>query len=45
MQVNTTTPAVSIGIDAAVVAAHQVAIRGEVHDDFRVRRPWLDSRN
>ena len=37
MQVNTTTPAVSIGIDAAVVAAHQVAIRGEVRDDFRVQ--------
>ena len=36
MQVNTTTPKVSIGIDAAVVAAHQVAVRGEVRDDFRV---------
>lgn len=36
MQVNTTTPRVSIGIDAAVVAPHQVAIRGEVRDDFRV---------
>jgi transposase len=36
MQVNTTTPKVSIGIDAAVVAPHQVAIRGEVRDDFRV---------
>ncbi len=36
MQVNTTTPKVSIGIDAAVVAAHQIAIRGEVRDDFRV---------
>ena len=36
MQVNTTTPKVSIGIDAAVVAAHQIAIRGEVREDFRV---------
>ena len=28
---------VSIGIDAAVVAPHQVAIRGEgVHEDFKV---------
>ena len=36
MQVNTTTPKVSIGIDAAVVAVHQIAIRGEVRDDFRV---------
>lgn len=36
MQVNTTTPKVSIGIDAAVVAAHQIAIRGEIRDDFRV---------
>jgi hypothetical protein len=31
------TRTVSIGIDAAVVAAHQVAIRGEgVREDFRV---------
>ena len=31
-------PVVSIGIDAAVVAAHQVAIRGPgVAEDFRVR--------
>ncbi|MGB5757876.1 MAG: hypothetical protein WBM50_13250 [Acidimicrobiales bacterium] len=37
MQVNTTTPKVSIGIDAAVVAAHQIAIRGEVREDFRVQ--------
>ena len=36
MQVNTTTPRVSIGIDAAVVAAHQVAVRGEDHEDFKV---------
>jgi len=36
MQVNTTIPKVSIGIDAAVVAAHQVAVRGEVREDFRV---------
>ncbi len=35
MKVNTTTPVVSIGIDAAVVAAHQIAIRGEVREDFR----------
>ena len=35
--VNTTEPAVSIGIDAAVVADHQIAIRGPgVRDDFRV---------
>ena len=26
-----------IGIDAAVVAAHQVAVRGEVREDFKVR--------
>jgi len=37
MQVNTTTPRVSIGIDAAVVAPHQVAVRGEVREDFTVR--------
>jgi transposase len=36
MQVNTTTPKVSIGIDAAVVAAHQIATRGEVREDFGV---------
>jgi transposase len=36
MKVNTTTPKVSIGIDAAVVAAHQIAVRGEVRDDFKV---------
>ena len=36
MEVNTTTARVSIGIDAAVVAAHQVAVRGEVCDDFWV---------
>lgn len=35
MKVNTTTPVVSIGIDAAVVASHQVAIRGEVREDFK----------
>ena len=35
MEVNTTTPVVSIGIDAAVVAAHQIAVRGEVREDFR----------
>jgi transposase len=35
MKVNTTTARVSIGIDAAVVAVHQIAIRGEVRDDFR----------
>jgi len=35
--INTTDPVVSIGIDAAVVADHQVAIRGPgVRDDFRV---------
>jgi len=35
--IKTTDPVVSIGIDAAVVADHQVAIRGPgVHDDFRV---------
>ncbi len=36
MQVNTTTPRVSIGIDAAVVAAHQIAVRGEDREDFKV---------
>lgn len=36
MQVNTTTPNVSIGIDAAVVAAHRIAVRGEVREDFGV---------
>lgn len=36
MQVNTQMLKVSIGIDAAVVAGHQVAVRGEVRDDFRV---------
>ena len=35
MKVNTTSPVVSIGIDAAVVAAHQIAIRGEVREDFK----------
>jgi len=35
MKVNTTFPVVSIGIDAAVVAAHQIAIRGEVREDFK----------
>jgi hypothetical protein len=30
MQVNTIDGRVSIGIDAAVVAAHQVAVRGAV---------------
>jgi hypothetical protein len=35
--IKTTEPVVSIGIDAAVVADHQVAIRGPgVDDDFRV---------
>jgi hypothetical protein len=28
---------VSIGIDAAVVAAHQVAVRGVVREDFKIR--------
>lgn len=37
MQVNTPQARVSIGIDAAVVAAHQVAVRGEVREDFKVR--------
>jgi hypothetical protein len=37
MQVNTTQSRVSIGVDAAVVAAHQVAVRGEVREDFKVR--------
>lgn len=37
MQVNTNQSRVSIGIDAAVVAAHQVAVRGEVREDFKVR--------
>jgi transposase len=37
MQVNTNPARVSIGIDAAVVAAHQVAVRGEVREDFKVR--------
>lgn len=37
MQVNTTNRRVSIGIDAAVVAAHQVAVRGATRDDFKVR--------
>jgi transposase len=36
MQVNTTQERVSIGIDAAVVAPHQIAIRGEIREDFRV---------
>lgn len=36
MQVNTNQPRVSIGIDAAVVAAHQVAVRGETREDFKV---------
>ncbi len=35
MKVNTTNPVVSIGIDAAVVASHQIAIRGEVREDFK----------
>ena len=35
MKVNTTSPVVSIGIDAAVVAAHQIAVRGEVREDFK----------
>ena len=35
MQVNTRTVRVSIGIDAAVVAPHQIAVRGEVREDFR----------
>lgn len=30
---NTNQPRVSIGIDAAVVAAHQVAVRGEVREE------------
>jgi hypothetical protein len=35
--VNCSSGAVSIGIDAAVVAAHQVAVQGPgVQDDFRV---------
>ncbi len=37
MQVNTSDARVSIGIDAAVVAAHQVAVRGEVREDFKIR--------
>lgn len=37
MRVNTNRARVSIGIDAAVVAAHQVAVRGEVGEDFKVR--------
>jgi len=37
MEVNTTTAQVSIGIDAAVVAPHQVAVRGDVREDFKVR--------
>ena len=37
MQVNTTNVRVSIGIDAAVVAAHQVAVRGMVREDFKIR--------
>lgn len=37
MQVNTNQARVSIGIDAAVVAAHQVAVRGEVREDFKIR--------
>jgi transposase len=37
MQVNTNKARVSIGIDAAVVAAHQVAVRGEVREDFKIR--------
>jgi transposase len=37
MQVNTSDAGVSIGIDAAVVAAHQVAVRGEVREDFKIR--------
>ncbi len=36
MQLNTRTVRVSIGIDAAVVAPHQIAVRGEVSEDFRV---------
>ena len=36
MQVNTGSSRVSIGIDAAVVAPHQIAIRGEVEEDFKV---------
>lgn len=37
----TGTRRVSIGIDAAVVAAHQVAIRGEgVNQDFKVPLLW-----
>ncbi|MCP4960158.1 MAG: hypothetical protein GY925_12930 [Actinomycetia bacterium] len=35
MGANTTTPVVSIGIDAAAVASHQIAIRGEVREDFK----------
>ena len=34
MQVNTRLSGVSIGIDAAVAASHQIAIRGEVREDF-----------
>jgi hypothetical protein len=37
MQVNTTDARVSIGIDAAVMAAHQVAVRGMVREDFKIR--------
>lgn len=37
MQVNTNPARVSIGIDAAVVAPHQVAVPGEVRADFKVR--------
>ncbi len=36
MQVNTSPSRVSIGIDAAVVASHQIAIRGEVREDLTV---------
>jgi hypothetical protein len=37
MQVNTNKARVSIGIDAAVVAPHQIAVRGEVREDFKIR--------
>jgi transposase len=36
MQVNTRSSQVSIEINAAVVAPHQIAVRGEVREDFRV---------
>jgi len=44
MKLNTTGPVVSIRIEAAVVTAHQIAVRGEVREDFRVlRQPMNES--